>query len=37
MEFTFAASLILELGVQVAGTVGMLFVAQLWLPLYRAT
>ncbi|MGH1571819.1 hypothetical protein ACRAWG_15465 [Methylobacterium sp. P31] len=34
-EFAFAASLILGLGVRLSGTVGVLFVAQLWLGLYR--
>jgi hypothetical protein len=36
-ELAFAASLILGLGVRLAGTVGVLFVAQLWLGLYRNT
>ncbi|MDP4006579.1 DoxX family protein [Methylobacterium sp. NEAU K] len=35
IELAFAASLILGLGVRLAGAVGVLFVAQLWLGLYR--
>lgn len=35
IEFGFAASLILGLGVRVMGTLGILFVGQLWLGLYR--
>lgn len=35
VELTFAASLILGLGVRLVGLVGVLFVAQLWLGLYK--
>ena len=35
LELAFAVSLILGLGVRVAGAIGVVFVAQLWLGLYR--
>ncbi len=35
VELAFAASLILGIGVRLVGVVGVLFVAQLWLGLYR--